>query len=651
MPKPSLLILLSGLSLFSLAPAARATPWRPIGPDGGIVETLAYAPSASQFAYAGTFGGGVFRSVDGGSSWTAANNGLPSLFVQSLAVDPIDPAVVYAGTSFGLYVTTSGGAAWTPLPLGSASVRPQVTMVRIDPHPRILYAVANGGIFRSADGGAHWVERDAGLPIPPNQQRLTALEIDPDHPGTLYAGYFNSDFANPAVPSLYKTTDGGGHWDASTTLQAFQVYAIARDRSAGLLYAATSDGLMSTLDGGATWAQVYTGVVDPLVVAPSGTLYGYLWFSGVFRSADGGRTWIDPAPLSPSRPIEQVFALALDPQGNRLLAANDTLGVDALDAGTRWTPVNQGLRATDVFGLAAASTNPPLLFVATNGGGVFVSGDGGADFVARNAGLSPAPVTRQVFPAALAYSPQAPRSPVIGLSLGSVATTSDAGRHWRVAPSICKPADVLGFSPPSTIFVSSTTPGNCTGPLSCDTQISRDGGATFSCLDGPRNASAFLVDPVRPAVVYAAAGAILWKSTDRGLHFSRITDNLGVMIKTLASSPAARQTLYAGGDTGALKSVDSGLTWSPIGHGVLGGVTSLVVDPSNPARVYAAANISNGTLLGHGVFASHDAGATWSRLGDGLPAAVSATRLALDPLRHVLYAGTFGSGVWAVAVP
>jgi photosystem II stability/assembly factor-like uncharacterized protein len=649
--KPGILILATGLFLFPLAPAAHAATWKPIGPDGGQVEALAYAPSDSQVAYAGTFGGGVFRSGDGGSSWTAVNSGLPSLTVFSVAVDPNEPAVAYAGTAFGLYVTTSGGASWTALPLGSASVRPQVTMVRIDPsHPRILYAVANAGVFRSADGGAHWTERDAGLPAPPKQQSLTALEVDSNHPGTLYAGFFNSDFASPAQPSLYETTDGGGHWIASTTLQAFQIFTLALQRSTGLLYAGTSDGLMSSPDGGATWMRLCTDLVASLVVAPSGTLYGDL-VSGVDVSTDGGRTWTDPAPLSPSRPSDQIFSLALDPPGDRLLVADGFLGVDSLTSGSGWTRANQGLRATAVDGVAAASTNPPLLFVATLGEGVLVSGDGGADFISRNAGLSMA-VTQQVSPLGLTFHPKEPRSLVTGFGDGSVGTTSDAGRHWRLAPSICRPADVLGFSPPSTIFVSSDATGFfCTGRFSCHTQVSRDGGATFTCIDGPDNVSAFLVDPLRPVVVYAAAGAVLWKSTDRGFHFTQIADGLGVVVRTLASSPAARQTLYAGGDAGVIKSVDGGLTWSPVGAGVLGGVTALVVDPSNPALVYVTAYISNGILLSHGVFASRDAGATWSRLGDGLPGAVNAAQLALDPLNHVLFAGTSGSGVWALAVP
>ncbi|HEX4497979.1 MAG TPA: hypothetical protein VIE43_20050 [Thermoanaerobaculia bacterium] len=104
---------------------------------------------------------------------------------------------------------------------------------RLGDAPRGVYAVEDAAVedaaaegakvFRSADGGAHWAERDAGLPTPPKEQRLSALEIDPDQPNTLYAGFLQLDPANLALPALYETTDGGGHWTGSTTLRAFEV--------------------------------------------------------------------------------------------------------------------------------------------------------------------------------------------------------------------------------------------------------------------------------------------------------------------------------------------------------------------------------------------------------------------------------------------
>src|SRR5258708_32745262 len=87
--------------------AASAAIWQPLGPDGGTVLAVAFAPSDARVAYAGTAGGGVFRSRDGGSSWQAASTGLRGLRISSLAVGPRDPAAGSAGTGTGLYKTTS----------------------------------------------------------------------------------------------------------------------------------------------------------------------------------------------------------------------------------------------------------------------------------------------------------------------------------------------------------------------------------------------------------------------------------------------------------------------------------------------------------------------------------------------------------------
>jgi photosystem II stability/assembly factor-like uncharacterized protein len=639
MKKSRLLILNIGLFLSLCAPAAWPASWRSIGPDGGAVYALAFAPSDAHVAYAGT-PGGVFRSSDGGSSWTAVNNGLGSLTVLSVAVDPRDPGVAYAGTYGGLYKTTSGGASWRQLPLGTFPSITGVQNLTIDPaHPRILYAsIADAsdrfGLFRSADGGAHWTERDAGLP-----GGVFTLGLDPDHAGTLYASVPNQS-STPGT-TVYKTTNGGGSWAVLPGLTTRQASSFAFLRSTGTVYASTLDGLFATRDGGATWNLVSLGAPYLIAVTPSGKLYGSGGPSRVVSSLDGGRTWSDPVPSSPLHPYEQVSALALDSAGDHLLAAG--LGVFSLDAAKGWIQVNRGLRATWVTGLAVSSASPSLLFTSSVYGGLFVSTNGGEDFISRNAGLA-FPFNTNVPIYAFASSPSAPGTLIAGLSFGEVAQTSNVGRRWASETLLCQnlPVDTVAMVPPATFFAASTQVflgSSCPG--SCTAKVSRDGGASFSCLDGPRDVSAFLVDPLLPAVVYAAGGDTLWKSTDQGGHFTQVAANLG-MVTALASSPAAHETLYSGGYGSVLKSTDGGLTWVSAHQGLPSGPAVLAVDPSNPSLVYAGCD--------RGVFESLDAGATWSPLGDGFPLTVPSA-IALDSGRHVLYVGTQSVGTWALNLP
>jgi photosystem II stability/assembly factor-like uncharacterized protein len=655
MLKPRLLALSVGFVLFlgAGAPAAWPARWRSIGPEGGYVSALSFAPSDSSVAYAGTQGGGVFRSGDGGSSWSAVNNGLGNLMIVSLAVDPSNSALVYAGTSGGLYKTTSGGASWRRLPLGSFPSITVVLSLRINPaSPNVVYAsfsdaALNSGVFRTDDGGSHWTKRDAGLP-----GGVSALDLDPDHPDTLYG--VNGSSSGAAIPLLYKTTDGGGSWTLLPGLKATQIFAFARQRSTGTLYVSTLEGLFATRDEGATWTLLYLNLFEVLVAMPSGTLYGSRGLGGVVSSVDGGRTWNDPIPSAPGSPHGQTTVLALDLLGDHLLVGTAATGIFSLGAATGWTQVNRGLQATDITGLAVSSTSPPLLFAATFGGGVFASSNGGAGFSARNTGI-PASFVTETFASGIATSPRAPRSLVTGTflpQLGSVAQTSDAGRHWTSETPSCLLVDALALNPPSTLFVASTSAflgDSCPDPSSCTAKVSHDGGSSFACLDGPQAASAFLIDPVQQAVVYAAAGDAIWKSTDNGEHFALAASNLGMIITSLVASPAAPQTLYAGGVGGVLKSTDGGASWSSASSALPGAITALVVDPSKHSLVYAL--VYGGGAFPTGVFESHNGGASWRPLGIGFPAGVFTTALALDPVHHILYAGTQGSGAWALALP
>ena len=116
-------IILSILVLFcpSLAGVASAgvNTWTTNGPEGGQIRALAIDPATPATLYAGTFGGGVFKSTNGGGSWTAINTGLTSNFANALAIAPSAPATLYAGTvGGGVFKSTNGGGSWTAVNTG-----------------------------------------------------------------------------------------------------------------------------------------------------------------------------------------------------------------------------------------------------------------------------------------------------------------------------------------------------------------------------------------------------------------------------------------------------------------------------------------------------------------------------------------------------
>ena len=93
--------------------------WTSNGPEGGWIVALAIDPVTPATLYAGTYLGGVFKSTDGGGSWSAVNIGLPNdSYLSALAVDPQTPTTLYAGTAHGVFKSTNGGGSWSAVNTG-----------------------------------------------------------------------------------------------------------------------------------------------------------------------------------------------------------------------------------------------------------------------------------------------------------------------------------------------------------------------------------------------------------------------------------------------------------------------------------------------------------------------------------------------------
>src|SRR6266446_3263938 len=227
--RQSRMFLIPGLVLCCLGStqiaAAGINTWTSVGPEGGaIVEAVVAVvidptrPTVTTL-YAATLDGGVFKSTDGGGSWTTANTGLTVPSVRTLAIDPTTPSILYAGT-------------------------------------------AGDGVFKSTDGGNSWSAANAGLEF----TDVFGLAIDPTTPTTLYVGT-SSGF-------VFKSTDGGGNWSAVFDSWGAAVQGLAidpRNVPATTIYAGTHGyGVFKSTDGGDSWNPVNTGMIDD-----SGACYFY----------------------------------------------------------------------------------------------------------------------------------------------------------------------------------------------------------------------------------------------------------------------------------------------------------------------------------------------------------------------------------------
>ena len=306
------------------------------------------APPTTVYAGAGN---GVFRSTDGGVTWT----NLTSAFVPlSLAVDPLNPEVIYAGSNNAVYKTTDGGAHWTKETNGLATADLIVTL-QIDPaNPHTIYAgagvFASNGVYKSTDAGVNWTTANSGLTFSSGGiLSVLSLALDPLNPNTIYATG-NTGFVSA------KTTNGGASWTSVGFPGGFGNVAAVNPVQDSTVFMAGPFGLWKSVDAGASWHGTnlsgLSDFIQSLVIDPNtpATMYAggdgctggtpSLCNSTVYKSTDTGSSWSPVGALDPTPGKEYVKALTLDPANPSTLYAGGPSGVwQSTNGGANWTLV------------------------------------------------------------------------------------------------------------------------------------------------------------------------------------------------------------------------------------------------------------------------------------------------------------------------
>ena len=330
--------------------------------------------------------GGIFRSDNGATNWILWSTGLVSVVVEDLALDPANPANLYAGTGRGIGQSLDGGARWfSPFPLepnaaglAPAGVVDRVLSVAVAPGtPSTIYAgIPTEGIAKSSNGGTNWF-----APIGLVDEIVGALAVDPLVPTTVYAG---------TDAGVFKSSDGGTNWTAiNNGLGSPSVRALALNPAIpSTIYAATAGGVFRSLDGGTNWVAFNSGLASLLAqalaihpTAPATLYVGTV--GGVFKSANGGTNWVRLNTGLVG--VSNITALAIDPVTPATVYAGTTNGLfKSVDGGTNWVANNDGLLARHILSLAINPASPATLYAGTKGSILF----GGKDAFVTKAGTN-----------------------------------------------------------------------------------------------------------------------------------------------------------------------------------------------------------------------------------------------------------------------
>ena len=323
-----------------------AASWSPSnsGLSATSVGPLAVDPQNRGTLFAvtqtGVHPGGLFKSTDAGTSWV--DTGL-QYTVDALAVAPQTPALMYAASGPGVLKSTNGGASW----VSTGSFGHGISKLIVDPqNAATLYAETNIGVYKSTDAAANWSAINSGLPFTPE---INTLALDPQNSNTLYATTYES--WPIAGGQIFRTTDGGRSWSMTNTAwdaALFDVALVSIDpQNAGTLYVG-----VSLFD--CSWDVCPSNYWEKVKAEPG---------PGIFKSADGGRSWVKlgwPSGL-----------VTVDPKNpNTLYAALGTNVVMSSDGGASWNVVGSGLTAS-VSALVVDAQDSNTVYAATQGGGVF----------------------------------------------------------------------------------------------------------------------------------------------------------------------------------------------------------------------------------------------------------------------------------------
>jgi photosystem II stability/assembly factor-like uncharacterized protein len=649
------------------------TTWMPVFDHEGSssIGCVTFASSDPMIAWVGTgennalrsvgYGDGVYKSVDGGATWTRM--GLDgSGHIGRILVDPRDPDVVWVaaqgplwspGGDRGLYKTTDGGRSWTRVLAISDDTG--VSDIAFDPrNPDVVYAAAwqrrrhvwtviSGGpesaLYKTTDGGASFCRLSRGLPsVDLGRIGLAVSPIDPD---VIYAILEAAD----GQGGFFRSTDRGESWEKRSDhttpgLYYTEIFAdphrFDRVYSMDVRLAVTDDGGTSFRELGASNKHVDDHVIwvdparrDHYLVGGDG---------GLYESSDGAASWRFFANL----PVTQFYKVALDDslpfyrvyggtQDNFTLGGpSRTLTAEGI-VNFDWELLTDG----DGFQPRVEPCNPDIAYATVQYGALLrVDRRTREETWIQPVGDLGEPPLRWNWDSPFIISPHSPTR--LYLAAERIFRSDDRGDHWQpISPDLTRQLD--------------------RNQLPVFSSVQRaDAVGKHDWTSAYGNLAALAESPVAEGLLYAGSDdGLVQVSEDGGGSWRRIESFPGVperaYVRKLEPSAHDADMVYAAFDnhkTGdfrpyLLVSRDRGRSWSPIAAGLpkRGTVYALVEDPVDPDLLFVGTEF--------GLWASQDRGASWFRLTGGLPT-VQVRDLAIQPRESDLVLATFGRGFWVL---
>lgn len=654
----------------SLTPVGTWSPMGPTSSTGGYagvgrINAIAFDPTNSSVIYVGSAGGGVWKTTNGGTSWTALTDFGPSLGVSSILVDPVTPNTIYLSTgdgdgrdspSVGILKSTDGGATWSTTGLNwvRSDVRYTRKLVK-NPSGRILVATSIG-IFYTDDAGANWTQANTGV--------FYDLEQMPGSAGTFYATAVNGTTAQ-----VFRSTDNGVTWTQVHSLTASNraelTVSPANTNYVGVVYSKSSDsgfnGFYSSTNGGTAWALKAStpnllgwnatgndaggqGWYDLTIVTdPTNANVIYLGGVNTWKSTNGGTSWTINTMWTSSGSVPVVHAdkHALEFQNNTTLFQGNDGGIyRTTNGGTSWTDLTNTMAISQLYRLGVAQTSATLIGGLQDNGTKLRSATGTWTDEIGGDGMD------------CAINPSNGNYMYGELYYGDIKRSANGGSTWTtIKPNTTEQGGwitpfALAPSAPATIYIGFKNIWKSTTGTSSNVRWTKIGSNSTS---GP-SIRAIAVAPNNANVVYysfdadLSAGAQLRKTTSGSNSWTTLTNPTNVgRVGSIAIDNTNSNNVWvtvSGYNAGqkVFKSTNGGTSWTNV-TGTL---------PNIPANCVAYSNGSNGGVylgMDVGVYYRDNTMSDWILFNAQLPN-VEIADLEIQYSLGKIRAATYGRGVW-----
>ncbi|HET7023690.1 MAG TPA: hypothetical protein VFI39_00615 [Gemmatimonadales bacterium] len=510
---------------------------------------------------------GVYRSLDGGATWTKVLYRDEDTGASDLAFDPTDPATVYAvlwaarqgpweydngysGPGSGLFKSSDGGTTWRQVGVGLPTPAEGLGRIGIGiaPSDRTrMYALVeapHGGLFRSDDAGERWVKVDSEERIYGRGSDFADVVVDPR----------DRDVVFVANTSMYRSVDGGVHFTAVKGAPGGDDYhTIWIDPARpDVMVLGVDQGATITVNGGRTWSSWYNQPTAQLYHVAADDRFPYWVYGGQQESGSAGvasRSDYGEITFREWHPVglEEYGYAAPDPlhpgivYGGKVTRYDERTG-QVQEVGP--VPVRDGTHRFDrTAPLVFSQADPHLLFFGLEV--LWKTADGGRHWVQISPDLTrsdpgvPASLgiyrsqVKQVHRGeiyAIAPSPRDARVLWAGTDDGYVQVTTDGGAHWR-----------------------NVTPPSMTG-WSKVTQLDA---SHFDVNSAYASVSRFRVDDLHPYIYRTHNGGRTWTAIVNGIPDDEPVD-------VVRADPEVRGLLYAGTERSVYVSFDDGAHWKPL---------------------------------------------------------------------------------------